>query len=80
MRKSAIGRLAQLVRAPALHAGSHWFESSIAHSIAGRSERETKENQQFETYEISTTQKRRNALDGSYIAFPHLVGAVVQFG
>ena len=25
------GRLAQLVRAPALHAGGHWFESSIAH-------------------------------------------------
>ena len=26
-----LGRLAQLVRAPALHAGGHWFESSIAH-------------------------------------------------
>ena len=24
------GRLAQLVRAPALHAGGHWFESSTA--------------------------------------------------
>ena len=28
---SLIGRLAQLVRAPALQAGGHWFESSIAH-------------------------------------------------
>jgi hypothetical protein len=26
-----LGRLAQLVRAPALQAGSHWFESGIAH-------------------------------------------------
>ena len=28
------GWLAQLVRAPALHAGSHWFESSTAHHFA----------------------------------------------
>ena len=27
------GRLAQLVRAPALHAGGHWFESSTAHFL-----------------------------------------------
>ena len=25
------GRLAQLVRAPSSHGGSHWFESSVAH-------------------------------------------------
>ena len=31
----ADGRLAQLVRAPALHAGGHWFDSSTAH-IVGR--------------------------------------------
>ena len=28
------GRLAQLVRAPASHAGGHWFESSTAHQRA----------------------------------------------
>lgn len=28
---SLFGRLAQLVRAPARHAGGHWFKSSIAH-------------------------------------------------
>ena len=27
------GRLAQLVRAPALHAGGRWFEPGIAHHI-----------------------------------------------
>ena len=27
------GRLAQLVRAPRLHRGSHWFESSTAHQV-----------------------------------------------
>ena len=27
------GRLAQLVRAPALQAGGHWFESYIAHHL-----------------------------------------------
>src|SRR5215211_3518725 len=34
----AHGRLAQLVRAPRLHRGSHWFESSTAHhrAIRGR--------------------------------------------
>ena len=31
------GRLAQLVRAPASHAGGRWFESSIAHHESGRS-------------------------------------------
>ena len=30
------GRLAQLVRAPALQAGGHWFESSAAHQAAPR--------------------------------------------
>ncbi len=30
-----IGRLAQLVRAPALQAGGHRFESYIAHHYAG---------------------------------------------
>ena len=29
--KAYTGRLAQLVRAPALQAGGHWFESSNAH-------------------------------------------------
>ncbi len=29
--RDAFGRLAQLVRAPALQAGGHWFESNIAH-------------------------------------------------
>jgi hypothetical protein len=31
--KRTIGRLAQLVRAPALHAGGHRFESYTAHHI-----------------------------------------------
>ena len=30
----ARGRLAQLVRAPRLHRGSHWFESSTAHHVS----------------------------------------------
>ena len=30
------GRLAQSVRAPRLHRGSHWFESSTAHHIPGK--------------------------------------------
>ena len=30
------GRLAQMVRAPALQAGGHWFESSIAHQTFSR--------------------------------------------
>ena len=33
-RYAARGRLAQLVRAPRLHRGSHWFESSTAHHEA----------------------------------------------
>lgn len=30
-KRAILGRLAQLVRAPALHAGGHWFESITAH-------------------------------------------------
>ena len=30
---TSLGRLAQLARAPARHAGGHWFKSSSAHSI-----------------------------------------------
>ena len=33
------GRLAQLVRAPALHAGGHRFESYIAHVLGGKETR-----------------------------------------
>ena len=33
MSKQEIGRLAQLVRAPALQAGGHRFESYIAHHL-----------------------------------------------
>ena len=32
------GRLAQMVRAPALHAGGHWFESSTAHQTGQNQE------------------------------------------
>jgi hypothetical protein len=33
MRKASIGRVAQLVRAPASHAGGHRFESCRAHHL-----------------------------------------------
>jgi hypothetical protein len=36
-RGTDLGRLAQLVRAPALHAGGRWFEPGIAHHIGGSS-------------------------------------------
>ena len=33
-RTKPVGRLAQLVRAPALQAGGHWFKSSTAHHVS----------------------------------------------
>ena len=47
------GRLAQLVRAPARHAGGHWFESSIAHHLPFRGFRRLLVSDFFELSDVA---------------------------
>ena len=47
------GRLAQLVRAPARHAGGHWFESSIAHHLPFRAFRRLLVSEFFELFDVA---------------------------